>query len=69
MIKLNPERERFLVPYACRDPEILKIEIWRTRTSLKQPGTHQKWAQFKFLKSPNSGILQQVSSNQLLQKA
>jgi len=35
MRKLNPERERFLVPYACKDPEIMKIEIWRTRTSLK----------------------------------
>jgi len=35
LAKLNPERERFSVPHAYRDPKILKDMNWRMRTFLK----------------------------------
>jgi len=66
MRKLNPERERFSLPHASRDPEILKdrnLENENIFEIIRNP------PQFGFLKSPNSEIRQQASSKQLLHKA
>jgi len=64
MRKLNPERERFSVPHASRDPEFPKDKNLENEDIFEISGIPQKWAQFGFSKSPNFEIRQQASLSQ-----
>jgi len=56
--KLNPERERFSVPHASRDPRILKDRILENEVIFEIIRNPPRKEQSGFLKNPNSGTRQ-----------
>ena len=60
-IKPNPEREKFSVPHAARDPEILKDRKMEKEDIFEIIRNPPDVGTIRILKSPNFGIRQQAS--------
>ena len=65
----KPEREKFSVPHASRDPGILKDRNLENEDIFEIIRNPPEVGAVRILKSPNFGIRQQVSSKQSLHKA
>jgi len=59
--KPNPEREKFSVPHAARDPEILKDRKMEKEDIFDIIRNPPDVGAIRILKSPNFGIRQQAS--------